>query len=68
MHRIRNKLHPEINECQYSFMPDKGTRNAVFTLKNRGQRAIEMKKDLLLCSIDYEKAFDMIKHNEHNQT
>ena len=64
MHRIRNKLHPEINECQYGFMPDKGTRNAVFTLKNLGQRAIEMKKDLFSCYIDYKKAFDKVKHNE----
>ena len=64
MHRIRNKLHPEINECQYGFMPDKGTRNAVFTLKNLGQRAIEMKKDLFLCFIDYKKAFDKVKHKE----
>ena len=63
MQRIR-KLHPEINECQFGFMPDKGTPNAVFTLKNLGQRAIEMKKDLFLCFIDYKKAFDQVKHNE----
>ena len=64
MLRIQNKLHLEINECQYGFMPDKGTRNAVFTLKNLGQRAIKMKKDLFLCFIDYKKAFDNVKHNE----
>ena len=46
------------------FMPDKGTWNAVFTLKNLGQRAIEMKKDLFLCFIDYKKAFDKVKHNK----
>ena len=62
MHRIQNKLHPEINE--YGFMPDKKTRNAVFTLKNLGQRAIEMKKDLFLCFINYKKAFDKVKHKE----
>ena len=63
-HRIRNKLHPKINECQYGFMPDNGRRNAVFTLKNLRQRAIELKKDLFLCFIDYKKAFDKVKHNE----
>ena len=45
-------------------MPDKETRNAVFTLKNLAQRAIEMKKDFFLCFIDYKKAFDKVKHNE----
>ena len=66
MHRIRNKLQSEINKCRYGFMPDKGTRNAILTLKNLGQRAIEMKKDLFLCFVDYKKAFDKIKHNEIN--
>ena len=50
MHRIRSKLPPEIDECQYGFMPDKGTKNAIFTLKNIGQRIIEEQKDLYLCS------------------
>ena len=26
MNRIRNKLHPEIDDCQYGLIPDKGTR------------------------------------------
>ena len=57
-------LHPEINERQCGFMPDKGTGYAVSTLKNLGQRVIEMKKDLFLCFIDYKKAFDKVKHKE----
>ena len=50
MHRIRSKLPPEIDEGQYGFMPDEGTRNAIFTLQNIGQRVMEVQKDLYLCS------------------
>ena len=27
-----------------------------------GERAIEMQKDLFMCLIDYQKAFDTVKH------
>ena len=64
MNRIRNKIHFEIAEEQYGFMPDRGTRNAVFVLKNIAQRTIEMKKDLYLAFLDYRKAFDRVKHIE----
>jgi len=62
MNRMKNKVHFEISEEQYGFMPDKGTRNAVFILKNIAQRTIEMRKDLYLAFIDYRKAFDRVKH------
>jgi len=44
------------------FMPDKGTRNAIFILRMLSERAIEMQKDLFVCFIDYEKAFDNVRH------
>jgi len=60
--RMKKRIHFEIAEEQYGFMPDKGTRNAVFVLKNLAQRSIEMQKDLYLVFIDYKKAFDRVKH------
>jgi hypothetical protein len=45
-------------------MTDKGTRNAIFILRMLGERAIEMQQDLYLCFIDYQKAFDNVKHDE----
>ena len=64
MERMRSKLKPEISNSQFGFMADKGKRNAIFTLSMMIERAIEMKKDLYLCFIDYAKAFDRVKHNE----
>ena len=45
-------------------MADKGTRNAVFSLRTLMKRAIEVEKDLYLCFIDYSKAFDKVKHSD----
>ncbi|GFS25422.1 endonuclease-reverse transcriptase [Elysia marginata] len=64
MIRIRGKLRPEISNNQFGFVEDRGTRNAIFTLSMIIERAIEMKKDLYLCFIDYSKAFDRVRHDE----
>src|ERR1700730_7448816 len=63
MQRMRNKIRPEINKTQYGFMNDTGTRNAIFILRNVCERAIEVKKDLYLCFIDSNKAFDSVRHS-----
>ncbi|GFO18256.1 LINE-1 reverse transcriptase [Plakobranchus ocellatus] len=57
-------IRPEVSPKQFSFMPDKGTRNAIFTLSMLMERCIEMQKDLDLCFIDYSKAFDKVRHVE----
>ena len=62
--RIRNKIRPEISEEQYGFVKGKGTANAIFTLRMITERAIEMQRDVFLCFIDYEKAFDTVRHEE----
>ena len=58
MNRMRNKILPEISETQFGFMTDKGTRNAIFSLRTLMERAIEVQNDLYLCFIDYAEAFD----------
>ena len=62
--RIRSKIRPEISEEQYGFVAGKGTRNAIFCLRTLSERCIEMQKSLHICFIDYEKAFDKVKHGE----
>lgn len=62
LNRLRGRTAGEVAEEQYGFMPDKGTRNAIFVLKILSERAIEMQKDLYVCFIDYVKAFDKVKH------
>ncbi|GFO06926.1 endonuclease-reverse transcriptase [Plakobranchus ocellatus] len=61
---MRKSIRPEISPKQFGFMPDKGTRNAIFTLSMLMERCIEMDKDLHLCCIDYCKAFDKVRHVE----
>ena len=64
MSRIRKSLKPEISRTQFGFVPDKGTRNAIFTLSMLMERCIEVQKDLFICFIDYSKAFDKVRHDE----
>ena len=59
--RMRKSLRPEISQLQFGFVPDKSTRNAIFTLSMLAERCIEMQKDLYLCFIDYSKAFDKVR-------
>ena len=49
---------------KFGFMPDKGTRNAIFTLRMLCERAIEHKQVVFLCFIDYVKAFDRVQHEK----
>ena len=45
-------------------MEGNATRNAIFILRMFCKRSIEMQKDMYLCFIDYEKAFDRVKHDD----
>ena len=63
LQRVRRKLIPQISDYQYGFMPDRGTRNAIFTLRMLCERAIEHQQNVFLCFIDYQKAFDKVRHN-----
>ena len=64
MNRMRNKIIPEMSGTQFEFMTDKGTRNAIFSLRTLTERAIEVQKELCLCFIDYSQAFDKVKHSD----
>lgn len=47
-------------------MEGKGTTNAIFTriIRKLNERSIGMHKDMHLAFIDYEKAFDRVKHED----
>ena len=62
--RIWNKIRPQIFEEQYGFVKGKGTRNALFALRNLAEKALEVNQDLYLCFADYEKAFDKVNHED----
>ena len=48
MWRMRNKIRPEISNVQCGFMKDTDTHNAIFILRHLCEKAIEVKKDILL--------------------
>ena len=64
LNRIRNKILPEISNEQCGFMKGKGTRNAIFILRSLMERVIEVNKKLYICFVDFEKAFDKVKHED----
>ena len=64
MNRIIGRMRGEIAWEQYGFMPGKGTANAIFVMRNLMERMIEKQKDVYMCFIDYEKAFDRVRHGE----
>ena len=63
INRKRGRTLQEESPEQYGFMPDKGTRNAIFVLKRLVERSVEKQKDVYTCFIDYSKAFDTVKHD-----
>ena len=62
LQRMRGRTKGEISEEQFGFIPDKGTRNAIFTLRMITERGVEVQKDVYMCFIDYTKAFDKVQH------
>ena len=64
INRMRNKILPDRSETQFGFMADKGTKNAIFSLRTLMERAIGVQKDLCLCFIDYSNAFVKVKHSD----
>ena len=62
--RVRAKISPQISDEQFGFVAGKGTSNALFSLRMITERALEVQKDVFACFVDYEKAFDKVKHED----
>lgn len=60
--RIRYKCDEQLGESQFGFRSGMGTREALFALNVLVQKCKDMQSDVILCFIDYEKAFDRVKH------
>ena len=52
-----------MDNVQFGFRKGLGTRNATFMLRTIIERAIEKQRDLYMCFVDYEKAFDTVRHD-----
>ena len=53
-----------IGENQSGFRKRKGTRDGIFNLRTISERYLKKQKDLYICFIDYEKAFDRVNHEK----
>ena len=64
LRHIRRKILPQIPAYQYGFMPDRGTMNVIFMLRMLCERSIGHQQDVFLCFMDYQKAFDKVRHSQ----
>ena len=59
---VRRRTLHDISPEQYGFMPDKGTINTIFVLRRLVEISVEKQKYVCICFINYNKAFDTVKH------
>ena len=60
--RNKPKIEYVISETQSGFMAGKGTREGIYNIRTIIERYIKCGKNIYLCFIYYEKAFDTVKH------
>ena len=61
--RNTNTIEREIGETQSGFRQKIGTREGIFNLRTVFDRYLEVHKEVYICFIDYEKAFDRVYHS-----
>lgn len=62
--RIYNRCEKEISTTQFGFRQGFGTREALFSLSVLLQKCRDQRKNVCVCFIDYQKAFDCVNHSE----
>lgn len=60
--RIYHKCEADQSDTQFGFREGMGTREALASLLILFQKCRDMRKDVYVCFIDYEKAFDRVNH------
>lgn len=53
-----------MGRTQFGFKSGTGTREALFCVQTLVQNCMDVRKDVFLCFVDYEKAFDKVKHEK----
>lgn len=66
--RIYRKLDADVGDTQFGFRKGLGTREALFALNVLSQRCMDVNQDLYACFIDYNKAFDKVRHDQLIET
>ena len=61
--RHKHKIESVISETQSGFTAGKGTREGIYNMRTIIERYIKCGRDIYIGFIDYEKAFDIVKHD-----
>lgn len=62
--RIYGKYERDISDTQFGFRRGLGTREALVATQVLVQNCHDQRKDICLCFLDYEKAFDRVQHHK----
>uniref|UniRef100_A0A8D8W5N2 Craniofacial development protein 2 n=2 Tax=Cacopsylla melanoneura TaxID=428564 RepID=A0A8D8W5N2_9HEMI len=62
--RIYKKCESQISPNQFGFVNAVGTREALFAIQILVQRCRDVNCDVYICLVDYQKAFDRVKHGK----
>lgn len=62
--RIYKKCERDISDSQFGFRQGLGTREAIVATQVLVQNCHDQRRDVCLCFIDYEKAFDRVQHHK----
>lgn len=63
-YRITAKCERDMGSSQFGFRRGLGTREALVAIQVLVQKCYDQRKDVMLCFIDYEKAFDRVQHHK----
>ncbi|KAL1446126.1 hypothetical protein WDU94_014018 [Cyamophila willieti] len=61
--RIESKVEEHLGDDQFGFRKGKGTRDAMGCMRMISERMMDVNKDVYVCFIDWEKAFDRVEWN-----
>ena len=64
---MKGKIEAEIDDAQSRFRQGKGTRECLLNLRLICERHLKVQKDIYICFLDYEKAFDRVRHEPFMQ-
>uniref|UniRef100_A0A8D8VTC7 Craniofacial development protein 2 n=1 Tax=Cacopsylla melanoneura TaxID=428564 RepID=A0A8D8VTC7_9HEMI len=62
--RIYRKCEEKIAPNQFGFINAVGTREAIFSIQVLFQRCRDVNHNVFACLVDYEKAFDRVRHED----
>ena len=62
--RLYKKCEWDISDSQIGFRQGLGTREAIVATQVLVQNCYDQRKDVFLCFLDYEKAFDRVQHHK----